>query len=362
MTDSRDEICIEKFNVGHADLTLIHLPTDPPVVIDTAYIGDIEDFYDQSETGRTIPSDSVQHCFLTHFDEDHVSGLAELIARTNVGTVSQPYPFEVARTAADDTPGISDLNLSVTEALEPQLTSLDRSILDNTHVARNYALMELLAQDRSSIESKFPDMLDPTKYSKRAKRVLEAPNELTIRDIDGTDRFSFHDDAVTVDVLWPATDVLTTDANTDTWTINELSGVFRVTTPNQTHLFTGDISGRVEAELCARARRAELKLEADILHASHHGATEDPDRSAGRTVGNSERFLGQVAPTHLIISSGTSGNYGHPDPALFDRCADHGIEVLWTGVHGHIRFNQTSIETAEPVSRDPYVLKAKRGE
>lgn len=84
-------------------------------------------------------------------------------------------------------------------------------------------------------------------------------------------------------------------------------------------LFTGDLEASGEARLLARSGQS-VQLSCDILKVGHHG-------SKGST---SQTFLTELNPFFAVISCGRGNSYGHPHPELLSRLEKQGCQVVST--------------------------------
>ena len=105
--------------------------------------------------------------------------------------------------------------------------------------------------------------------------------------------------------------------------VNDTSVVVRLVFKENSFLFTGDITEKIESSL---AERQELK--SDVLKVSHHGSKSS----------SSGDFLEEVLPDFAVIQVGKENNFGHPDPGILARLEDFGIEVLRTDEEEDIKF------------------------
>lgn len=101
---------------------------------------------------------------------------------------------------------------------------------------------------------------------------------------------------------------------------NDNSLVAKVMYGQVSVLFPGDISVFAESKL--------VDTKADILKVAHHGSIT----STG------ERFIKNTDPKYCIISVGENNPYGHPAPAVLNRCVRQGSTVLRTDMCGDIHF------------------------
>lgn len=137
--------------------------------------------------------------------------------------------------------------------------------------------------------------------------------------------------ALRISVLHPANAAIAADAN-------EQSMVLELVWPNLRVLLPGDIGAATEMEILSL-----VKAPLDVLLVAHHGSAS----SSG------EQFLGALAPTLSIISTGPN-QYGHPAPVTVMRLqrysgqvirTDHaGAVLIWTDLRqrGRRTFRQAS--------------------
>lgn len=146
-------------------------------------------------------------------------------------------------------------------------------------------------------------------------------------------------DEVEFMVLYPTEKVLDSPSVSE----NNRSCVLMIATGKQRVLLTGDIQAPVERLL------VELyadQLSAQTLLAAHHGSRTS----------TTERFLGQINPDRVLISSGWRNRFGHPHRDVIDRInrarADGSVRDLFnTATDGAIRLQvdaagEVSISTA----------------
>jgi competence protein ComEC len=88
-------------------------------------------------------------------------------------------------------------------------------------------------------------------------------------------------------------------------------------------LLMGDAEQPEEEWLLANERD---ELHADVLKVGHHGSKTS----------SSERFLDAVAPRLALVSVGAGNSYHLPTPAIMERLASHGAQVLRTDRLGTI--------------------------
>ena len=97
--------------------------------------------------------------------------------------------------------------------------------------------------------------------------------------------------------------------------INDNSLVFRLNYKNNSILFTGDISSKVEEDIL----NSDTELKSDILKVAHHGSKNS----------SCEEFLSAVAPKISVVSSGRSSS-SLPDYTTMARIDKYSDELYCT--------------------------------
>lgn len=121
--------------------------------------------------------------------------------------------------------------------------------------------------------------------------------------------------AMTAHILNPASGLINPDTN-------DASIVARVDFGATDTLFTGDISGTIEATVVARG----TPVAAGVLKVAHHGSAYS----------SSNPFLASVHPRAGIISVGPN-SYGHPSDQTIARLINTGARVWRTDLSGNIQ-------------------------
>jgi competence protein ComEC len=101
---------------------------------------------------------------------------------------------------------------------------------------------------------------------------------------------------------------------------NDTSIVGRLSFRENSFLFPGDISSKIEKKLL------DEDIKADILKVAHHGSKYS----------TSEDFLKRVDPQAAVIQVGKN-SYGHPTPETLTRLDNLGIMVLRNDLNGNIK-------------------------
>lgn len=129
---------------------------------------------------------------------------------------------------------------------------------------------------------------------------------------------------------------------------NDDSICLKITHGENSLLFTGDAGSGPEKDMI----EAGLDLEADLLHAGHHGSSTS----------NSYHFLRESNPKYVVISCEKGNMYGHPHEESLSRFNDLGAEVFRTDTQGTIiaisdgvgfTFNVEGKKADRPYTEDP---------
>jgi competence protein ComEC len=104
---------------------------------------------------------------------------------------------------------------------------------------------------------------------------------------------------------------------------NDSSVVVKLIFGQNSFLFTGDISEKVENDL----GKKPSGIDSDILKVAHHGSKYS----------SSDGFIKAVSPQIAVIEVGKDNGYGHPTQEVLDRLASYGIDILRTDQNGDIK-------------------------
>ena len=101
---------------------------------------------------------------------------------------------------------------------------------------------------------------------------------------------------------------------------NNDSLVLRIRYGQRSFLLTGDVERPIEQWMLT-----ENEIQpTDVLKVAHHGSKTS----------STEEFLGAVSPLFAVISVGYGNSYGHPNPDVVGRLAQHGTVVMRTDQDG----------------------------
>jgi competence protein ComEC len=107
--------------------------------------------------------------------------------------------------------------------------------------------------------------------------------------------------------------------------VNDASLVLRVARAGRAVLFSGDLEGPGEGELCGRVEAGQT-IAADVLKVPHHGSRTS----------SSEELLSAVRPQVAVISLGWLNRFHFPRPEVIERYRRRGIRILRTDQVGAI--------------------------
>lgn len=114
---------------------------------------------------------------------------------------------------------------------------------------------------------------------------------------------------------------------------NDSSIVLKLTYGNNSALFTGDASKRVEKKIL------DYDIKSDILKVGHHGSSYS----------TLNEFLNKVNPKYAVIEVGINNIYNHPTNSTLEKLNKNGIKIYRTDINGTIIFtlngNTYSVET-----------------
>jgi len=138
-------------------------------------------------------------------------------------------------------------------------------------------------------------------------------NIIGVHDING----------VHIDVLYPPVD-FSEKSRMGTWrNLDNNSLVLKVTFGKVSFLFPGDVKAPAEYELVSTVGD---RLKSTVLLAPHHGSKTS----------STERFLENVKPEVVVISSSWKSRFGFPHPPVLKRYQNHNCRMLGTAINGAI--------------------------
>ena len=221
-------------------------------------------------------ADALDYVFVTHGDEDHISGIRELLEGQELGI------------------RIRNLVLPPEEYHDESIRALARTAEEN-----NTRILEMEPGDSIRDRKTGEGMM---------LRCL-APNAETQGEENGREETERDDTKV-------GTGAEPEAGNSASLVLEMEYGAFDM-------LFTGDLEGEGEASLIESGRLKQY----DVLKAAHHGSRE----------ANSEELLDLVRPKAAVISAGVDNRYGHPHQETLERIAQANSRIYSTRESGAVR-------------------------
>ena len=108
---------------------------------------------------------------------------------------------------------------------------------------------------------------------------------------------------------------------------NDSSVITKLSYRDNSFLFTGDISSKIEKEIIIQ------DIQSDIIKIPHHGSKYS----------SSEEFIKKVSPLLAVIQVGKN-SYGHPTDEVLTRLSNFGIKVLRNDLDGDIQIVSNGIK------------------
>jgi competence protein ComEC len=292
------QLTITCMDVGQGDGILLQLPTGENALIDGGSSSK-SNLWDNilSQTVKYYGIRRLDYIFLSHADQDHISGIEECLEAYESGWTG------------DNIHGITIGAL----VLPPTADEEDFEDLIALARQKGIPILRMQAGDCIYSSSRGEGKAQKSQESSSAgtQDAKEEQNE------ENTDPGSGEDNPQwSITCLSPDSKALAAEKNQNSMVLRLQYGSFSM-------LFTGDLEKEAEATLAASG----TDLRADILKAGHHG-------SANAT---SEAFLAAVQPTFAIISCSENNSYGHPAPATLARLTDAQTQIRQTPSDGAIK-------------------------
>ena len=178
-------------------------------------------------------------------------------------------------------------------------------------VIRNFDIKNYYMPEKLSTSKTFEDVLDSLIEKNMQYTVPKIGDVLTLDDAK-------------LNVIYVGDE--TNDAN-------DSSIVLKLTYGNNSALFTGDASSKVEKKIL------NYDIKSDILKVGHHGSSYS----------TLNEFLNKVNPKYAVIEVGKNNIYNHPTNDTLDKLIKRNIKVYRTDINGTIIFtlngNSYNIET-----------------
>lgn len=231
---------------------------------------------------KSFGIDHVDVAAVTHGDQDHISGVRELLL--------------------DETCGIS-----IGCLLMPVTGREDEACVELKELAeaRNIPVCFIAEEDFKSEGSQGEDSQDENLQNKN----LQERNVAAVLE-------SFLDEGMEIRCLYPDGDVHVTDRNDGSLVLEIRYGLFRM-------LLTGDIGESGERAMVEAGQIGPVT----VLKVAHHGSAYS----------TSQEFLDMAVPSCVVFSYGEGNRYGHPAGEVVERCEDIGAEIWETAKSGAVQ-------------------------
>ncbi len=102
--------------------------------------------------------------------------------------------------------------------------------------------------------------------------------------------------------------------------LNDTSIVLKMTYGNNTFLFMGDATSKIERQILNK------NLKSDVLKVAHHGSN----------YASTKAFLEKVSPKYAIIEVGVNNTYNHPKQSVINKLEELGVKIYRTDEDGTI--------------------------
>lgn len=219
----------------------------------------------------------IEYVFISHMDDDHISGIMEIIDNDLFPIKCVVLPKAYQR---QDNNGQSD--------------KIDKTKSD------------MSKQDETGNDIKRKDIIERIRLKGIQVMYLTRGDKVTMSDTK-------------IVVLNPSDDIIIEDEN-------DLSQVFKLEYKNFSMLFTGDMGETMEENVIEYVNAHNIQLKCDILKVSHHGSKSS----------SCDVFLDDVRPGICLISAGYHNRYGHPSRQTLQRLGNIDSDVLVTMDTGQI--------------------------
>ena len=230
--------------------------------------------------------------FVSHDDEDHISGICELLEDTAAGGVEIGHLYlpDIGRDTSDNGSAAS----------VPAGTS---AVSDGAQTGSDAAVAGARRQDVPAVDG-YDQLCALARRRGIPVSYLHAGQQL-------------HAGELTLRCLGPAENgsaVTSGNANAHSMILHLEYGAFSA-------LFTGDVEAEGLTELNALLAALPEKMRSvDVLKVAHHGSRFTTD----------EDFLSQIDARLALISSGRNNRYGHPHAEVLERLAEDGSRIFNT--------------------------------
>ena len=243
---------------------------------------------------------TIDYCFLTHMDNDHVNGIIEILENKSCGVKIKNVVMSRDR-------GTEIMSYSRDTGTEILSYSRDTGT-------------EILS-DFDGENDNYEKLLSAIKSSGAKLCLIDAGDILKLSDLkitclspSGSDDLDENDSSLVLAIKYVPSDF--------------------------DMIFTGDISRKTEQNLIRRLENRKDLLDCDYLKVAHHGSKNS----------SSEEFLKLASPQISVISAGIDNSYGHPHKETLQR-----LESVDTGIYCTAEEGEVILK----VDKDRNVIKTR---
>ena len=277
-------LTVHYLNVGQGDSTFIVFPDGKTLLIDTGPVSGAKYMLDFLITSHYKDKNlTLDYLILTHSDQDHVGGTANLLKTFQVNNIIRPKIYD----CYDD----NEIDINRDSNLPTKYCKSDSIIYHNV------------------IES-----------------IYSEPNcEVVFSDIDYlNNNFSICEENSSSNNYYDFKFYSPTKTYYGANNTNDLSLVFTINYKSKIFMFMGDASIEVEEELLDKYNLPKV----DYLKVGHHGSKHS----------SCNEFINKILPDYSIISVGKN-RFGHPSNEVINILSDNYSKILRTDESGTIVIN-----------------------
>lgn len=277
-------LTVHYLNVGQGDSTFIVFPDGKTLLIDTGPVSGANYLLDFLITSHYKDKNlTLDYLILTHSDQDHVGGTANLLETFQVNNIIRPKIYD----CYDDN--------------------------------------EIDINRDSNLPTKYCK-LDSIKYHNVIESIYSEPNcEVVFSDIDYlNNNFNICEENSSSNNYYDFKFYSPTKTYYGANNTNDLSLVFTINYKSKIFMFMGDASIEVEEELLDKYNLPKV----DYLKVGHHGSKNS----------SCNEFINKILPNYSIISVGKN-SFGHPTNEVINILNDNNSKILRTDESGTIVIN-----------------------
>ena len=218
---------------------------------------------------------TIDYCFLTHMDNDHVNGIIEILENKSCG--------------------VKIKNVVMSRDTGTEIMSYSRDT--GTEIMSDF----------DGENDNYEKLLSAIKSSGAKLCLIDAGDILKLSDLkitclspSGSDDLDENDSSLVLAIKYVPSDF--------------------------DMIFTGDISRKTEQNLIRRLENRKDLLDCDYLKVAHHGSKNS----------SSEEFLKLASPQISVISAGIDNSYGHPHKETLQRLESVDTGIYCTAEEGEV--------------------------